>query len=381
MQFSAPTDKDLAIGYKGKVISCNDALLVPWGDSRDQVCHVTDPDTGKLIYRHRDLCDLPLDGYATSSLDRPRERLSGAYILAGYISSHLGHFLVGTMSSLWPLSELEGQLDGILAFRMTARPRDVEDRDEANVSTMLKQLGIDLPFFTIRQPTQVDRLILGEKGIGSYKWARGSSHYHRFMRQRLSLSKGELGKRARTKFYITRSRLQAPRRGIVGEAAIDRTFADAGYEVIAPEKLPLSEQIAKYQTADVIVGLDGTPFHLIPSVSPTDAKIAVIRRRCEQSRHNVDFSGQIEAATGTAPTEINHMIGEWRPGENAKTRPNIAVLDLEKVYQDLVAGGFLDSTCELHFPTPEEIETQLDEASTQIGSGYEFVDFRLGDAI
>ena len=378
MQFPAPTDMDLAIGYQGKIVSCSDALLVPWGESRDQLCHVTDPNTGKLIYRHNDLCSLPLDEYATSSLNRSRERLRGTYIIAGYISAHLGHFLVGTVASLWPLSQLDGEIDGILSFRITARPRIIENRDEAAVSTMLKALGIDLPIITIREPTQVDKLILAEKGIGSYSRASGSSYYHRFMRQRNALSDEEVGKRARTRLYITRSKLQAIRRGIVGELAIERTFADAGYEVLSPETIPLSAQIAKYQTAAAIVGLDGTPFHLIPSVCPTDANVAIIGRRLK-SGPSVDFLGQFEAATGSPPTEINRMIGEFRPSEIAGSKPSIAVLDLEKVYQDLVAGGFLDASSKFHFPDREEIESVIDEATRRIGAPYELVDLRLGD--
>lgn len=380
MQFPAPTDMDLAIGYTGKIVSCEDALLVPWGEDRDdQICHVTDPKTGRRIYRHINLCDLPQDEYAARSLNGPRERLRGTYILAGYLSAHLGHCLVGTISTLWPLSQLEGQIDGILSFRITANPRHVEDRNEAAVANILRGLGIHLPIFTVRQPTQVDRLILAEKGIGSYKFARGSSYYHRFMRQRLSLPDEEIGRRARTKLYITRSELQAQRRGIVGEAAINRTFAAAGYEVVAPEKLPLSEQIAKYQTADAIVGLDGSPFHLIPSVCPTDAKIAIIRRRYSKTLNGVDFGGQFEAATGIVPTDIDCMIGEWRPVQTAKAGVNISVLDIEKVYQRLVSEGFLYATSELHFPSSEEIQSHLDEASIRSGADYEFVDFRIGD--
>ena len=109
MQFPEPADMDLAIGYSGKIVSCKDALLVPWGDDRDQqICHVTDPKTGRLIFRHINLCDLPTNEYAVSSLNGPRERLRGTYILAGYLSAHLGHCLVGTIASLWPLSQLEG---------------------------------------------------------------------------------------------------------------------------------------------------------------------------------------------------------------------------------------------------------------------------------
>lgn len=379
MQIPAPTDMDLSMGYKGKIVCCDDALLVPWGESRDQICHVTDPASGKLLFRHTDFCNLPLDDYAASSLNGPRERLHGTYILAGYISAHLGHFLVGSISPLWPLSLLDEKIDGILAFSIVARPRSIEDRVEADVSAMLKALGIDLPIVTVRQPTQVDKLIMAEKGIGSYSNARGSSYYHRFMRERNALTDEDVGKSARSKLYITRSKLQAIRRGIVGETALERTFADAGYEVLSPEKIPLSAQIAKYQTAAAIVGLDGTPFHLIPSVCPTDAKIAIIARR-QKSGPSVDFSGQFEAAIGTPSTEIVRIVGEWRPSENAMKKPPLAVLDLEMVYQDLVAGGFLDATSKLHFPDNDEIESTLDEASDHVGGHYQFWDFRLGAA-
>jgi hypothetical protein len=375
MQVPAPTEMDLASGYTGQATVCDNALLVPFGETGDEICHVTDPSTGRMVYRHRDPCDLPLDDYGISVVDAPAQKLGGTYILGGYLSAHLGHFLTGTLAPLWALDHHDGPVDGVLCFIIGALDTERAERAKATATGYLKQLGIDLPILTVTEPTRVDHVILAEHGIGSYSRARGSSYYHSFMRKRNALTSEQLSRETRQKLYITRSKLKPARRGIVGEAAIEKTFAAAGYEIYAPEKYSLADQIAKYQTADTIVALDGTPFHLIPSVCPADARIAIVSRRGSVDEPSVDFAGQIEAAIGHEPFQINRIIGEWRLIHEARNKHPLAVLDLEKTYQDFVDGGFLDASTEKVFPTEQEIKAHLLEASVKVGAPYGYYDF------
>lgn len=376
MQVPAPTEMDLAHGYTGQATLCDNALLVPFGETRDQVCHVTDPSTGRMVHRHRDPCDLPLDDYGARVAEAPAKHMAGTYILGGYLSAHLGHFLTGTLAPLWALDHHDGPVDAVLCFRIVANTPEKNRKDEAAASSFLKQLGIDLPIVTVTEPTRVDHLILAEHGIGSYRRARGSSYYHRFLRNRNALSTSDLAQQDRPKIYITRSQLSPTRRGIVGEEALEKTFAAAGYEVYSPEKFPLSEQIALYQKAKAIVALDGTPFHLIPSVCPADAQIAIVSRRGNEDDPSVDFAGQIEAAIGAAPLQINRIVGEWRQNSDAPNKLPLAVLDFEETYRDFVAGGFLDRDAQKSYPSDDEIDAQLLAASAKVGVAFSFHDFR-----
>ncbi|SLN30283.1 hypothetical protein ROA7450_01317 [Roseovarius albus] len=377
MVVPALTKLDIAKGYKGNLISCDNALLVPWGENRqEEICHVTDTGNNKMIYQHRDICDRPLSEYAAKSLNLPAKKLSGTYILSGYISSHLGHFLTGTLGPLWAMDHVKDHIDAILCFRIVANTPDKTKRDEENMCSYLEQLGIDLPVHTVTGPTCVDHLILSEPGIASYKNAQGSSYYHRFLRERNALHGHALRQKSRTKIYVTRSKLSVKRRGIVGESALEKTFAAAGYEIYSPEKFSLSEQIEKYQTASVIVGLDGTPFHLIPSVCPKNIKVAIISRRNHDGGPVVNFSGQFEAAIGTPSSIIHHIKGEWRPRDVANPNLNFSVLDFGEMYQDLVDGGFLEPSCQKFFPTTEEVEGHIHEIESNVGTPYELVEFQ-----
>jgi capsular polysaccharide biosynthesis protein len=67
--------------------------------------------------------------------------------------------------------------------------------------------------------------------------------------------------------YLTRRHLNVenernPRRIVNNEADLESLFAESGFTIVAPEKLPLHEQIAIVGGADQIAGLKGSALHM-----------------------------------------------------------------------------------------------------------------------
>lgn len=66
--------------------------------------------------------------------------------------------------------------------------------------------------------------------------------------------------RGRKRLYISRSRLATDRRFANAEE-IESFFRMRGWEVVFPESLPLSDQVALFAAAEIIVGDDGSGLH------------------------------------------------------------------------------------------------------------------------
>lgn len=73
-----------------------------------------------------------------------------------------------------------------------------------------------------------------------------------------SLSLPDLGE----KLYLTRSRLPEGARRVWAEADLERELTAAGWRVIAPELLPIGQQLAHLAAARTIAGSLGSAFHL-----------------------------------------------------------------------------------------------------------------------
>jgi capsular polysaccharide biosynthesis protein len=63
--------------------------------------------------------------------------------------------------------------------------------------------------------------------------------------------------------FLSRSRLTSMMRSTDAEteAALEQTIAEAGFEIVHPETLPLAEQIAIFNESPTIVGMLGSAFH------------------------------------------------------------------------------------------------------------------------
>lgn len=168
-------------------------------------------------------------------------RIRGTGIYLGWVFSHYGHALLESLSRCWRVGDFD-----FAVYHVPARiPNFIADH--------LDRLGVP-SIISPTRPTRFERLIVPrqafELDIRAYRGFPGS------------LQGDGTGKEKDTRpVYISRSRLPADRRGVVGEEVLERSLA--GYRVVYPEKLSVQEQVELFATHTTFAGALGSAMHNI----------------------------------------------------------------------------------------------------------------------
>lgn len=204
----------------------------------------------------------------------PADRLSGRYLFAGIGRHHFGHFLMETASRIWALDGREGLFDGLVIL-------PVPDIDFAAVLRRRMRLffdlmGCDMAIHLIETPMRIDMLYVPTQGFGHLHWAVGHEAFRRFVRHRIAMTCPAVGPE---KVYVSRSKLKYAYQSIDQEERIERLMESAGYSLFHPERHDMRTQCQVYRAARVIVGGDGSAFHLAPFAMADGARVGLIQRR------------------------------------------------------------------------------------------------------
>ncbi len=224
-------------------------------------------------------------------VSRGAKRLKGTWIYAGHWSTHFGHFLLETLPNLWPDPVECASLSGILAHRPIRGPA-APDADQVplqapTVHPWQQQLielagygGVDLRVVHGR-PVRVDRLVVPARPVVLKRRAGAGAVQ---VWRRVSDAVADRGSESRV--YLSRSQFHAgdhgPGRARTDEAQdarLDTFFSDAGFEVVHPETLPITEQVALVRGAHVLAGLPGSALHLSAFADPGTRVLTIGDRR------------------------------------------------------------------------------------------------------
>ncbi|WP_322867412.1 glycosyltransferase 61 family protein [Aquicoccus sp. G2-2] len=229
-------------------------------------------------------------------------KLDGEWLWGGVIYGHFGHFLTESIARLWAVSERRERLSGVIFV-------DKYGRDAAAVPgfifELFQHLIGDLPVMILNDCTQVTHLHVPGQGFGLGHMSTGTRAFRRFISDDFARGVKPEGPE---RLFITRSQLGQGGQGLVGEAIFDDRMARAGYEIFAPETHDLTTQIARYRAAKMVVGLDGSAFHLFGLVAQKEQKVGVILRR-EKIRSR-GMRTQLEAFAGRPPHVIDALGGK-----------------------------------------------------------------------
>ena len=223
---------------------------------------------------------------------RRAQRLAGTWLYAGHWSTHFGHFLLETLPNLWPdPAEQAATLSGVVAHRPIRGPAPSDaDRvrlEEPTLHPWQQQLmelagygAVDLRVVHGR-PVRVERLVVPSRPVVLKRRAGPAAVQ---VWRRISDAVAERGRESRV--YLSRSKFHAgdhgPRRVRTDEAQdarLDAFFSDAGFCVVHPETLPITEQIALVRGADVLAGLPGSALHLSAFAEPGTRVLTIGDRR------------------------------------------------------------------------------------------------------
>jgi len=261
-------------------------------------------------------------------------RLPGRYVFAGPARDHFGHFVLESLGRLWAVPGQDPAPDGLLFL-----PRDADLSLGPLVcqhGALLEALCPGLPVLATTEPLVVDTLLVPGQAFGHQDRITGTPEFRRFLRNRLESAFAADGP---DRLYVSRSGLRGVEKLVDGEARIEKLMRRAGYTIFHPERHDIATQIAHYRAARVLVGPDGSAFHLAACVVAPGTRVALIQRRHRDAVVH-SFMDQFAAFAQVEATLINPLVPRSRLGE-ADLADNRAPINFRALSRQLDEAGFL----------------------------------------
>lgn len=197
------------------------------------------------------------------------EHLDGMWLYGGSWASVFGHFLVETLTTLWP--RLDEAPVG-LVFHANFVPFLVEDW-QLQFIDLAGWGGLPIRIIGSDVPVTVDQLVVPGRSVSLHAWAHPQA---RLVWERIA--EGSRGEGGGARVHISRARLNEERRReshrreirttAQQDSDLDRVFADHGFDVVHPQELDVASQLRAVASAEVIAGLSGSGLHQSAFIPP-----------------------------------------------------------------------------------------------------------------
>lgn len=206
------------------------------------------------------------------------ETLHGRTLYGGWLRKVWGHFLMGGMARLWPLIDesFTKNIDNILFFSNDFTGNQLTN----NYLEIMQHLGIDKKIKILHSPASIECLIIPEISFEHDRFfsteCRDTFNY---IRQRALSSQDDTEHTYPKKVFLTRSFLRDAVKNEINIQRLDKLFSDNGYEIIAPERTPVSRLIKIFDRAETIASLSGSTAHNLIFDSPDSDREHIIIER------------------------------------------------------------------------------------------------------
>lgn len=187
----------------------------------------------------------------------------------GYYLPHWGHFLIDCLGRMWPFaSPGNEQYENYKIAYISNSHEGMYD----NCYEFFAALGINRKrIIQVDKPTQFREVLIPDVDYTAEPNRVFAPQYLRLYDTVVEdiLSKHNLGEVKKKfgnieKVYFTRSKFRGAKSREVGLQIIDEVMKNGGYNIIAPEKLTLSEQVLIWNSAKRIACINGTiPLNVI----------------------------------------------------------------------------------------------------------------------
>ncbi|MEJ6393721.1 FkbM family methyltransferase [Gymnodinialimonas sp. 2305UL16-5] len=292
----------------------------------------------------------------------PEAELAGTHLFGGIMSWHFGHFLVESLSRLWPLHSQHDDLASVLF--VPKGPADKQRSETRFQREVLDIIAPDIPREVLTRPTRVERLIVPEQGFGTAQLETGTAAFRAFIKSRAWPAPNPDAPKC---IYVSRADLNPQKKGrIIGDTNLADFLARRGYHVVHPQKLNAHDQLALYRGARRLIFDDGSALHLFGLVAETDQTVASIQRRLPQDGKAVG-ERQLRSFAETDLKVFDAVLRDWRPKRaDRPTSQSDGELDARHLFEALRGYGATqegDTPEDLGLPTPAEAAA----SATQMG--------------
>lgn len=205
--------------------------------------------------------------------DAPINYVSGRSLYLGHYTGHYGHFLLETLARLWPLlgtSLRAAGYDRVVFHPFLHKTPNIKQFSPARMS--LAAFGIDAGrVLLIKQPLRFEHLDVPTPLLEiNYRvdpvMAKTYELIAQFCMSAPSSRTGILPRLAgwpssgSLNLYVSRRHARGFH-PMVNERAVERIFVDAGFKVLHPERWSFEQQVALFQRAEVVAGVEGSALH------------------------------------------------------------------------------------------------------------------------
>lgn len=302
----------------------------------------------------------------------PDRHRAGHWLFAGLVFNHFGHAFCYSLARFWALEQLRTQgvkLDGILFFQRTLPAGETGTYLGARLAAALQVFDPGLPVETVSEDERIEHLYVPTQGVSTQPHMfTGIPAQRAFMRKH-----GRAGAQAAPDLdlYISRTKTGPTKGNHILEGVIEQHMAEAGYQIYHPQGESLADQIAIYQRSRRIVGVDGSAFHVAATAIDPSAKVAILSRRAYYAGAMAD---QLQAFSGAAVcvikayTEVySHERGVGKASQWYRT---LVLTDFDRLGQELVAHGFLESPPPWKAPARARLEARLGRWGSRLGTTF-----------
>lgn len=194
------------------------------------------------------------------------------YIYLGFVHIHFGHFLVDSLSRLWPL--VEGGLQGRkILFHGWGDPAFWR-AEMPWVAELFDGLGLEPDDFEkFDRPVRIRRLELPGRSFQGQTFAHQA--HKRLCREIGAGILGEVDAAAGPPVYLSKTRLRSGVRRVTNEHQLEAFLRARGVEIAYPELLSVREQIGWFAGGRTVVGTTTSCFHLSLFAPPEGRIIAL----------------------------------------------------------------------------------------------------------
>ena len=181
------------------------------------------------------------------------------YFFLGPMHLHYGHFLLASLCRMWTWTRAAFPGMKLLTY---GDPPAAFDR-APYIATLLGALGVGLDdLVAFAGPTRIRRVVVASPCFEETNFAHAT--FARMTRQIGSrLLEGTVAAPNDTPVYLARWQLPRGVHRVVNEEAFVSVLADAGVDVVFPERLSLQQQILLMADRPNIVGQGGSAFHTV----------------------------------------------------------------------------------------------------------------------
>lgn len=194
------------------------------------------------------------------------------YIYAGVFNPHYGHFLINSLSRLWPLAAEERPAARLL-FHGGASPADWFTLPF--VRDIFGALGLnpgDIAVFS--RPARIGTLVVP---CTSFQEQHFIHRVYAALGHRIGarLLQGWTPRVGLPPVYLSKTGLTAGVGRVINEAVLEERLQGAGVEIVRPETLSFPEQVALFAERPAVLGTSGSGFHSSIFVPP-QAKLLLL---------------------------------------------------------------------------------------------------------